>query len=492
MGLFDVIPEDFFSVLASPNRRLYLDALDVLWSLYQERMKIPHKLYLGNLLERLEPQVVMDQFDDEEMSQEERANIRGKASFLVRKLKSKGWFEGEHGSDYELFYTLPEYSSKFLDLFHDLQKTDVVHGFSYVYGTYSVLKTANLDAESEQASFGREDSSGRMHALDMAYQNTIDLIKLLKKVYHNIKRYVKFQFDLKDGNEVLAMYYDDFMKNVSETYIRPLKIRESVPKYREFIKNTLLDWVEDEKKFISLVNAFMFENQSKDFQVCASEVKTKVYWIIQQYDNIEKELLDEIDVQLIRYTRIATQKLKNLLNHEENTQGELIYLLKALAKDGVSNGGDGKADSGFGEDASEDSSVLGQIQGAFQLNSQKFYETTSLYERKNPVLRKMDQPFVVEDFELTQNVKNEMDELLFRPYGKWAVHDFMQELFGASDKIYSKDFPFCEEKGYIMSFLSVLYQEDPQCFYKVDILDGFYDNGAYSVPQMVFFRKESL
>ena len=46
MNLFERIPTELFSVLASPNRALYADALDVLWEAYRDNLKIPeHVLY---------------------------------------------------------------------------------------------------------------------------------------------------------------------------------------------------------------------------------------------------------------------------------------------------------------------------------------------------------------------------------------------------------------------------------------------------------------
>ena len=43
MKLFDILPSDLFSVLASPNRVLYSDALDVLYNAYRETLKIPEE-----------------------------------------------------------------------------------------------------------------------------------------------------------------------------------------------------------------------------------------------------------------------------------------------------------------------------------------------------------------------------------------------------------------------------------------------------------------
>ena len=41
MKFFEAVPGDLFSPLASPNRGLYADALDVLYAAYRENLKIP-------------------------------------------------------------------------------------------------------------------------------------------------------------------------------------------------------------------------------------------------------------------------------------------------------------------------------------------------------------------------------------------------------------------------------------------------------------------
>lgn len=41
MKLFNAVPSALYSVLASPNRVIYSDALDVLYEAYQEGLKIP-------------------------------------------------------------------------------------------------------------------------------------------------------------------------------------------------------------------------------------------------------------------------------------------------------------------------------------------------------------------------------------------------------------------------------------------------------------------
>ena len=75
MKLFDVVPNDLFSVLASPNRILYSDALDVLYSAYRENLKIPENTLYIMLRSRLEQQLTDACFDGEDIDEEELKDI---------------------------------------------------------------------------------------------------------------------------------------------------------------------------------------------------------------------------------------------------------------------------------------------------------------------------------------------------------------------------------------------------------------------------------
>ncbi len=140
MKLFDILPSDLFSVLASPNRVLYSDALDVLYNAYRETLKIPEEKLYTMLRSKLEQQLADASFEGEDIDEEELRDISGRARFLIRKLCAKGWFEKERGEDFEEYITVPGYSSQLLELFHQLRDDRPARGYSYVFGTYSTLK----------------------------------------------------------------------------------------------------------------------------------------------------------------------------------------------------------------------------------------------------------------------------------------------------------------------------------------------------------------
>ena len=162
MKLFDILPSDLFFILASPNRVLYSDALDVLYNAYRETLKIPEEKLYTMLRSKLEQQLADASFEGEDIDEEELRDISGRARFLIRKLCAKGWFEKERGEDFEEYITVPGYSSQLLELFHQLRDGRPARGYSYVFGTYSTLKVANEG----------DNVYDKMAAVYSAYDNT--------------------------------------------------------------------------------------------------------------------------------------------------------------------------------------------------------------------------------------------------------------------------------------------------------------------------------
>ena len=144
-------------------------------------------------------------------------------------------------------------------------------------------------------------------------------------VYHNVKHYFQMQIDMQDVNQVLASHFNDFGQKVIEAYIRPLKIKDSVPIYRVPIQSVLRSWAEDDALLLAMANAALQDKRGDSVEKCRADLLRKIYWIDERYDNMENDYLDEIDAQVRRYTRAATQKVENLTNREQNVRGTGIY-----------------------------------------------------------------------------------------------------------------------------------------------------------------------
>lgn len=461
MKLFDAVPNELFSVLASPNRSLYADALDVLYEAYRENLKVPEETLYSMLRSRLEQQLAEATFDGEDIDEEELRDVSGRARFLIRKLDSKGWLEKQRGDDFNEYITVPGYSSRLLELFHQLQDDSPMRGYSYVFGTYSTLKVA-----SEGTSI-----YDKMAAVYSAYDNTQALIKLLQMVYHNVKHFFQLQIDMQEINSVLASHFDDFGQKVAEAYIRPLKIKDSVPKYRVPIQKILSGWLEDDALLTAMSNAALQDRRGSDLNACRSDLLRRIFWVKERYDNMEHEFLDEIDQQVRRYTRATTQKIENLTNRDHNVRGNLNYLLTTLSRN---------------RRASE---LVEQIQPAFQLYEQSFLSEKSVWYRKRPGKRTKAAPVLIQEGELNREMAKQAQFLLHSEYGRAEIVAYVEQWLGEAGVCYSEDFGLKDDKAYIMSLLVVMAGGDKSA-YTVHELEGIYSEGKYSIPRLQIKRRE--
>ena len=462
MKLFDAVPNELFSVLASPNRSLYADALDVLYESYQENLKIPEETLYSMLRGKLEQQLAEATFEGEDIDEEELRDVSGRARFLIRKLNSKGWLEKQRGDDFNEYITVPGYSSRLLELFHQLRDDSPMRGYSYVFGTYSALKVAS------------EGTSvyDRMAAVYSAYDNTQSLIKLLQMVYHNVKHFFQLQINMQQVNTVLASHFDDFGQKVVEAYIRPLKIKDSVPKYRVPIQKILTGWLEDDALLTAMSNAALQDRRGSDLNACRSDLLRKIFWVKERYDNIEHEFLDEIDQQVRRYNRATTQKIENLTNRDHNVRGNLNYLLTALSRN---------------RRASE---LVEQIQPAFQLYEQSFLSEKSVWYRKRPGKRTKAAPVLIQEGEIDPEMARQAQLLLHSEYGRSEIAAYVEQWLGEAEVCYSEDLNLEDDKAYIMSLLAVLTGGDRSSTYTVRELEGVYSENGYAIPRLQIKRRE--
>lgn len=405
MKFFEVIPSELFSPLASPNRVLYADALDVLYNAYRENLKIPEDMLYSMLRSKLEQQLADATFEGEDIDVEELRDVSGRARFLIRKLCSKGWFEKERGDDFEEYITVPSYSSRILELFHQLRDDSPIRGYSYVFGTYSTLKVAN---ESDNV-------YDKMAAIYGAYDSTQSLINLLQMVYHNVKHYFQMQIDMQEVNEVLAAHFNDFGQKVVEAYIRPLKIKDSVPKCRVPIQSVLRSWAGDDALLLAMANAALQDKRGDSIENCRADLLRKIFWIDERYDNMEHDYLDEIDTQVRRYTRAATQKVENLTNRDQNVRGNLNVLLTTLSRNRRA------------------SNLVDQIQPVFQLYEQSFLSEKSLWYRKRPGKRTKAAPVIIQEPTLDADAAAQAAQLLRSEYGRAAIAAYVQGWLGEDD-----------------------------------------------------------
>ena len=228
MKFFEAVPDELFSPLASPNRVLYADALDVLYTAYREKLKLPEDMLYSMLRSRLEQQLAEATFEGEDIDEDELRDISGRARFLIRKLGSKA---GLKRSAAQIFGNTLRFRATAAVCSSCSTRCARTHRHAAIHMCLAPIP--RLRSRMSRTTCMTKWLLSTAHMTTRARSSTccrwcIITSSIIPDADH-----------MHNVGEVLASHFDDFGQKVMEAYIRPLKIKDSVPKYRISIQNVL-------------------------------------------------------------------------------------------------------------------------------------------------------------------------------------------------------------------------------------------------------------
>lgn len=464
--LFDVINEDMFSILASykksetKNKYVYADALFVLYRAFKTELKLRRDKLADMLEENLATELLDSDFDGE--LNDEENTISGRAKFLVRKLKSVGWIDFENGSDYNQYVILSPASSKILKVLYELLDEKVDSTFNYVYGTYAALKDADSAIE--------ERAKLIYSSILIAEKNTLDLCELLTTVYHSVNIYCKQLAEIKNASSVFSEAYDQFQPFFIKKFIEPLKLKESIPKYKTKIISYIDEWLSDNQILEAISDFAVSDNLNANLGF--EFIYRKLIFIKDAYLSFERNYIDPIDEKVRRYTKTTTQKLQILTESSSGIKNNLVSVLNYLSTN------------------NDDLYILNRTVTSFNLVSCNFIGSSSLFTRKKVTEKNKSNRLQQEDsVDYSAKITEEIKKKHNSQYGKRKVKQYVKNLFGDGDTISIDDFNVLDDNNYLLSILSVAGADDSDAFYKVKINDGQKSSLDYSMPNITLKKK---
>lgn len=466
--LFDVVNEDLFSILASykksetKNKFVYADALFVLYKAFKTELKLGRDKLADMLEENLAAELLDGDFDGE--LNDEENTLSGRAKFLVRKLKSVGWIDFENGSDYNQYVILPPTSSKILKVLYELLDEGVDSTFNYVYGTFAALKDADSAVEV------KERVKLIYSSINIAEKNTLELCELLTSVYHSVNIYCKQLAEIKDAGLIFSEAYDQFQPYFIKKFIEPLKLRESIPKYKTKIISYIDKWLNDNEILDEISSFAASENTSCDSGF--DFIYRKLTFVKEAYQSFERNYIEPIDEKVRRYTKTTTQKLQILTESSSGIKNNLVTVLNYLSEN------------------NDEQYILNRTVNSFNLVSCNFIGESCLSKRKKVTERNKGNRLVQEDsVDYSEKIAEEIKKKQNSQYGKRNVRKYVKNLFGDRDTISIDDFAVVDDNNYLLSILSAARADDSDAFYKLKINDGQKTNFGYSAPNMIFNKK---
>lgn len=144
MAIFDVLPSNFFSVLVSKNREIYVETFLFLQQMFQFELNIKVDDYISALIS-LQADKDFTLEEDHEVS-EGSFTFSGKSRLILDRFIKTGWVEKEFlDASFVEVITLQPYAIPVMKLLSEVGDGELQEYNSLVFATYSALKQAKSD-----------------------------------------------------------------------------------------------------------------------------------------------------------------------------------------------------------------------------------------------------------------------------------------------------------------------------------------------------------
>lgn len=464
MSLYDEIPEGLFSILASKNKGLYSKALFVVFEAFNCKLKIRKDELVSMLESKLEDDIYSADLDDE--LDESEVGLSGKAHFLVRKLRDTGWILVGYEEDFVEYVDVPSYSYKIIQTLVEVANPGKKENFSYVYSTVSSLKNANESGEPREM----------IAALNNGEERTKQLVDSLKMVYNDIKLYNQMLVEKIKVNDVLREHYEKYQEEIVEKILAPLKIKDSVPKYKGNIRNILNQWLYLDND-LEKMTEYVLKQQGGDREQIQSDLSEKIHFILSAYDALEQDYITPVDIRNRRYTRSTSLKIDYLINADQTVKGNLIYILRSLS------------------DKKETGRKIEIVNELCELYELSFIDEDALYQRQRGKPREKRSELVMpEDHnEFTEKAKLSAAKLLNKHYGMERINKFVSNLLGENESVSIGSDQITDDESFVIALLSVAHSKSKLSEYNVEIGEDSrsaneYDR--YEIPRIIYTRRK--
>ena len=401
-----------------------------------------------------------ENIDDEEKSGQ---GLSATAHYLLRRLKETGWLEVEYQMDsFEENITLPDYTVKLINILYSFTDDTVREYNSYVYSTYSALRTA----DSERDDF-------MYNALMTAYENTVKLIDELKTLHNNIRRYHQSLNEYATANDILKGHFDEYKEIIMDRIYHPLKTLDSVPRFKVPIIKILTDWLSNFELRQKMAIQAIQRGKYKTSDEAMDDLILKMGDISDMYEGMDG-MLDEIDRKNAAYTRASIEKMHYLLNTDRSIKGKLVDILSSSA--------------------SGQSHINEMLNSAVSIYKQTYLDEKSLYVRPNRKGRKEEKPLKLEELSETigENAIQGFIEKAKKQYSHQKVISFVGQIMNDKNILNSAEIEIKNNEDFILLMLATLKNGEKNLFYQVEFIEGYIESCGYRIPNMRFLRKGNI
>ena len=356
IGVFEILPDNFFSPLATPNRQHYAALLVRYYRLFQEsthgleREQVVREFmyYLAqhrdSLTEEVDETTIDEISGDDGMKttnpaavipgeqvfnfEEDDVNIpttgknfvdeRSIASRFLRRLINAGWLGEETLSDFTRVINITAWGKPFLEA---LARVD--EGLKTEYESHVVNVYSSLCGETVK-------ENGHFMVLK-AREEVRSLIDSLKVLSQSIKGYydqLNAEAIRSKAALVLHEHYDLYAGEVLDRAYKRLKTSDNVSRYRQSIFRQITELLRNDEWLETSAVKYMriLQNSREE---CKEKLRAMLEEIRDDLKSVDP-LEDEIDRRNADYSRASTEIIRAYIEPDSTVAGKLGMVIKAL------------------------------------------------------------------------------------------------------------------------------------------------------------------
>jgi hypothetical protein len=251
---------------------------------------------------------------------EEGSIVRGLARRMISRLETSGWVHFQYRANLGEIMSFHPYAARILETLIKVARDEQPVFQGYIHSIAALL---------DPKAFAQRPGV----SLSEAKRHTLDLVRELKILERNIHLFTeRILAEAGSPAKVLEEGFEHYEQAVMANYHR-LKTVDNVHRQRSGILERL-DAIERDEISLNAA-ADWYATQSG---ITAAEARIRVksdLETLRSQLNIIPRIIEEIDARNARFSGVALRKLRYLLRQDRRTEGQLQYIVDALARGDV-------------------------------------------------------------------------------------------------------------------------------------------------------------
>ena len=424
MDLFDMVPDNFFSILSSKNKRLYLACLVESFKIYESGsiLGIDKKILADELTHYLETKKFDFDIEEEGKTEEDldedvvdaKSSIRSLAYLVLRRFEECGWIYIDVNSDYQ---EILNFTDAGITIIEAIMQINPIYQYRGSFGDDELF-----DEDAFIRAYNANEYTGYIYTiyclltnplnsdyptiLSEVYRNTKQLIRSLRKLDSRMKDYITSVVEASEIRDLINKLVDYKNELLDNGYTR-LKTGDNINKYRLPIVSKLEEYENNEAIMYAITEDY------KNRYFSTKEAYKRAYRDLDELIDVFNSLdnfITEIDYKNKKYIDSTIGKIKFLLSEDDNVTGKINTILKFIKFQNKKN----KLDS-----------ALTQVQSLFELKSVKPYsQEHSLYTPRGKYSRVQNNTLDLDAFDFDADAQAFLKEYGL-PYNEEMIMEFI-------------------------------------------------------------------